>query len=116
MPRIRKEKNRTWSKEEKLRIVNRNLIDGLSTRFIAKEEDISDGMLRGWIKKYLECGEEALINKKKPGNPMCKYSNRKNLTKEEQLEYENMKLRIENEMLKKGYLREGDGTIVKFTK
>ena len=39
-----------------------------------------------------------------------------NLTKEEQLEYENMKLRIENELLKKGYLMKGDGTIVKFTK
>ena len=37
-------------------------------------------------------------------------------TKEEQLEYENMKLRIENELLKKGYLMKGDGTIVKFTK
>ena len=116
MPRIREEKNRTWSKEEKLRIINRHLIDGLSTREIAKAEDISGGMLRGWIKKYLEYGEEALINKKKPGNPLAKYSNKKNLTKEEQLEYENMKLRIENELLKKGYLMKGDGTIVKFTK
>ena len=73
-------------------------------------------MLRRWIRKYLEYGEDALINKKKLGNPMCKYSNKKNLTKEEKLEYENMKLRIENELLKKGYLMKGDGTIVKFTK
>ena len=116
MPRIRNEKNRIWSKDEKLRIINRHLIDGLSTTKIAKEEDISGGMLRGWIKKYLEYGEEALINKKKPGNPLAKYSNKKNLTKQEQLEYENMKLRIENELLKKGYLMKGDGTIVKFTK
>ena len=28
-------------------------------------------------------------------------------SKEEQLEYENMKLRIENELLKKGYLMKG---------
>ena len=116
MPRIRKEKNRTWTKEEKLRIINKHLIDGLSTVAIAKEEDISDYMLRGWIRKYLEFGEDAFINKKKPGNPLCKYSNKKKLTKEEQLEYENMKLRIENEMLKKGYLVKGDGTIVKFMK
>lgn len=116
MPRIRNDKNRNWSKEEKLRIINRHLIDGLSTGTIAKEEDISGGMLRGWIKKYLEFGEEALINKKKPGNPMCKYSNKKNLTKEEQLEYENMKLRIENEMLKKGFQMKEDGTYVKFMK
>ena len=45
-----------------------------------------------------------------------KYSRRKKLTKEEQLEYENMKLRIENELLKKGYLMKGDGTIVRFMK
>ncbi len=67
-------------------------------------------------KKYLEFGEESLERQKKPGNPLCKYSNKKNLSKEEQLEYENMKLRIENELLKKGYLMKGDGTIVKFTK
>ena len=85
MPRIRTEKNRNWTKEEKLRIINRNLIDGLSTEEIAKEEDISGGMLRNWIRKYLEFGEEVLVNKKKPGNPMCKYSNKKNLTKEEKL-------------------------------
>ena len=73
-------------------------------------------MLRGWIKKYLEFGEESLVNKKKPGNPLTKYSNKKQLTKEEQLEYENMKLRIENEMLKKGFLMKEDGTYVKFMK
>ena len=116
MPRIRKEKNRNWSKDEKLRIINKHLIEGLSTGVIAKEEDISAGMLRMWIKKYLEFGEDSLINKKKPGNPMCKYSNKKSLTREEQLEYENMRLRIENEMLKKGYLMKGDGTYVRFTK
>ena len=59
---------------------------------------------------------EGLKNKTKPGNPLSKYSNKKNLTKEEQLEYENMKLRIENEMLKKGFLMKKDGMYVKFTK
>ena len=116
MPRIRKEKNRNWSKDEKLRIINIHLIEGLSTTAIAKEEDISDGMLRGWIKKYLEFGESALENKKKPGNPLSKYSSKKNLTEMEQLQYENMKLRIENERLKKGYLVKGDGSVVVFKK
>lgn len=116
MPRIRKEPNRNWSKEEKIRIVNKIVKDGMSSKKVAKEEDISDGMLRGWVRKYLNEGENALINKKKPGNPLAKYSNKKNLSKEEQLEYENMKLRIENELLKKGYLMKGDGSIVKFMK
>lgn len=116
MTRIRKGPNRNWSKEEKIRIINKVLNDGMSTFNAAKEEDISDGMLRNWIKKYLELGEVGLENKKRPGNPLIKYLNKKNLTKEEKLEYENMKLRIENELLKKGYLMKGDGTIVKFMK
>ena len=116
MTRIRKEPNRNWSKDEKLRMVYRVINDGQSARQVAKEEDISAGLLRTWVKKYLTQGEESLINKKKPGNPLMKYSMKKSLTREEQLEYENMKLRIENELLKKGYLMKGDGSIVKFTK
>ena len=41
---------------------------------------------------------------------------KKNLTDIEKLELENMKLRIENERLKKGYLMKGDGSIVVFKK
>ena len=67
-------------------------------------------------KIYIENGYDALENKKNPGNPLSKYSNKKNLTEMEQLQYENMKLRIENERLKKGYLMKGDGSIVVFKK
>lgn len=116
MPRIRKEPNRYWSKEEKLRIINRVLDDGLSTHQVAKDEDVSSGMLRGWIKKYLEQGEDSLENKRRPGNPLMKYSRRKELSDLEKLEYENMKLRIENERLKKGYMMKGDGTFVMYKK
>ena len=73
-------------------------------------------MLRKWIKKYLEQGEESLENKRKPGNPLVKYCNKKNLSDMEKLEYENMKLRIENERLKKGYMMKGDGSFVMYKK
>ena len=46
-----------------------------------------------------EGGEEALVNKRKPGNPLAKYVNKKNLTPMEQLEYKVAKL--ERELLKK---------------
>ena len=116
MARIRKEPNRYWPKEDKLKIIN-EVLDGKSSNTVAKQYDISGGMLRTWIRKYRECGEEALINKKKPGNPMSKYYIRKHFeSKEEKLEYEIMKLRIENERLKKGYLMKGDGSIVVFKK
>jgi transposase-like protein len=102
-------KNRYWSKEEKLRIVKKILDESKSSYEVAKEENISSGMLRLWTRKYLEGGSEALVNKKKPGNPLSKYLNKKNLTREEELEYENMKLKIELERLKKGYKVKGDG-------
>ena len=116
MARIRKEPNRYWSKEDKLKIINEVLLNCKSTEQVAKEYDISGGMLRGWIIKYNNDGLDALENKKKPGNPLSKFSKRKNLSEMEQLQYENMKLRIENERLKKGYLVKGDGSVVVFKK
>ncbi len=107
-------KNRYWSKEEKLRIVNKVVVDRRSAHDVSNEEKISNGMLTSWLKKYYAEGESGLVNKKRPGNPLTKYQNRKNLSKEEQLEYENMKLRIELERLKKGYLVKGDGQSKQF--
>ena len=109
-------KNKIHTKEEKIKYVKMMLEDGYSAKKLEKEYGVSHSLTDRWKRKYLEFGEESLENQKKPGNPLCKYSNKKNLSKEEQLEYENMKLRIENELLKKGYLMKGDGTIVKFTK
>ena len=107
-------KNKYWSKEEKLKLVKEVIEEHKSTNEVSNREQISNGMLNNWIKKYLEFGEEGLINKKKPGNPYGKFLKRKNLSDIEKLQYENMKLRIENERLKKGYIVEGDGQIVVF--
>ena len=108
--------NRYWSKESKLKLVKEVLEEHKSTHEISNRENISNGMFNNWIKKYLEFGEDGLINKRKPGNPYGKFLNKKNLTDLEKLQYENMKLRIENERLKKGYLVKGDGQIVVFDK
>ena len=115
MARIRKGPNRYWSKEDKLKLIN-EVLDGKSSQEVARNNDISGGMLRGWIINYNKYGESSLENKKKPGNPLSKYSNKKKLTELEALQYENMKLRIENERLKKGYLMKGEGSIVIFKK
>lgn len=99
-------KNRYWSKENKLKVIKRVLSGEISLRELQIKENISSGMVSTWIKKYNEKGEDGLISKKKPGNPLAKYLNRKKLTELEQLQYENMKLRIENSRLKKGYTNE----------
>ena len=104
--------NREWSKEDKLKYVLM-AIDGKKSSYeIEKEFGIDSSMIRLWVTKYTSGGINALENKRKPGNPLVKYSNRKELNNLERLEYENMLLRIENERLKKGYT-EKDAIIAK---
>ncbi len=105
---------RIWSKEEKLKAVKRVLDNHETAEDVRKELNINSGLLHAWIQKYLNAGEKGLVNKIKPGNPLAKYQSKKQLTDIEKLEYENMKLRIENERLKKGYWVEGDGQVVIF--
>ena len=113
---IKGQKFKQWTAEEKFKIIEPIIKFEKSSKLVTKETGINNGMITVWVHRYRENGMEGLINKKKPGNPMVKYSRKNNLTKEEQLEYENMKLRIENELLKKGYLMKGDGSIVKYMK
>ncbi len=110
------QKFKMWTAEEKYKVIKPIINLEVSLTKVGKETGISNSMLHSWTKLYKEKGIDGLKNKKKPGNPLAKYSKRKHLTKEEQLEYKNMKLRIENELLKKGYLMKGDSTIVRFTK
>jgi transposase-like protein len=107
-------RNKYYTKEEKLKIVELMIEKNISCLKIEKEYNISHSLSNKWLREYLNKGEKGLENKIKPGNPLVKYMNKKNMTREEELEYENMKLRIENERLKKGYIVKGDGQIVVF--
>lgn len=78
----------------------------ISAKQLERENGVYHSMILRWVKSYQEGGMEALENKRKPGNPLMKYSRRKELTPLEELQYENLKLRIENERLKKGYTTE----------
>ena len=108
--------NKYWTEKEKYEVIKPIIEFEKSSSQVTKETGISNGMISKWIKVYNEKGIEGLKNKRKPGNPLAKYSSKKKLTEIEQLQYENMKLRIENERLKKGYLVKGDGSIVVFKK
>ena len=100
-------KNRRWTVSEKLRIVNKVLEGNQSLLGIADYENISRGMLSRWVSNYQTSGRAGLENKKK--NPLAKYARRKELSEFEELQYENMKLKIEVERLKKGYEVRGGG-------
>ena len=74
------------SKEEKLSIVNQ-VLAGASVRSW-EDQGIDHQQVRIWTRKYLEEGETGLEPKKKPGNPLSRYERRKELTYEEQLQYQ----------------------------
>ena len=90
--------NKSHSKEEKLALVLQNL-EGATLGSLERESGINQAQIHKWTKQYLEGGEEALENKRKPGNPLAKYERKKSLTPMEQLEYKVAKL--ERELLKK---------------
>lgn len=75
------------SKEEKLSIVKRNLA-GEAARVLARELGCNQSQILRWTNKYLAEGENGLEVKKKPGNPLSRYELRKELTYEEQLQYQ----------------------------
>lgn len=100
-------KNRSYTPEYKLSIVKRHIEKYETFNEIAKDENLSDGMIANWYKAYHENGIDGLKPKKK-GNPYVLLNSGK-LNHEQKLELENLKLRIENERLKKGYQVKGGG-------
>ena len=111
-----KKKNTMRSPEEKEEIVLEYLNDNHpSYRKTADKYDISSSRFRVWIKKYREQGIEGL--KSQTGKHSKKHSNglkglhvKKNKTREEELELENLKLKVEVARLKKGYQVKGVGS------
>ena len=104
------------SPEEKERIVLEYFNDQHpSYRKTADKYDISHRRFCIWIRKYREFGIEGLISQ--TGKHSGKHSNglkglqvKKNKTREEELELENLKLKVEVARLKKGYQVKGVGS------
>lgn len=101
--------NKKHTVEEKLKCVKMYLDEHKSSTEIQKETGVYQRMIRKWVAIYVSDGIDGLKNKKKTGNAFSALYLSKSLTKEERLELENMKLKIENERLKKGYLVKGVG-------
>lgn len=101
-------KNNKYSYEFKLTVVTDYLNNHLSTYEIAQKYQIDQKRVRDWQKLYNEgILKEGRIHNR--GNKLAALHTSKSLTKQERLELENLKLRIENERLKKGYQVKGGG-------
>lgn len=69
-----KGKNKKYSSEFKMKIVNR-VLNGESKSGIAAELCVNKGMIHSWVKKYKELGYNGLIEKKKGRSPKMKPKN-----------------------------------------
>ena len=96
--------------EEKERIVLEALENGI--RLTADRLGLSRKLLQTWIRKYQESGIDGLKSQSGRlgrGNGLKGLHLKKRKTREEELELENLKLRIEVARLKKGYRVKGGG-------
>lgn len=80
-------KYRMRSKEEKLAIV-KAVLSGTPAQYYENQGIVDHHTVMDWVKKYEQEGEMGLEPKKKPGNPLSRYERRKELTYEEQLQYQ----------------------------
>lgn len=105
-------KNNMRSPEEKEAIVLESFHCGCNQT--AQKYDIYRSVLKEWRRKYREYGIDGLrsqTGKTSHGyNHLAGLRNKKNKTREEQLEFENLKLKVEVARLKKGYLVKGVGS------
>ena len=107
MGRPKGSKNRKYSYEFKLKVIKEYLEDHLSLLELEEKYGVVHSVIIQWTRLY----NEGLLKtgRKRTGNPFSALYTSKSLSKEERLELENLKLKIENERLKKGYTVKGGG-------
>ena len=99
--------HRRWSKETKLEIINKHMIDKIPMRQLARDYGISTGMISNWISKYEEGGYEALEDRR--GNRFAALHTGNSLSEVERLRMTIAKQEVEIARLKKGYFVKGAG-------
>ena len=105
--------NNKYKPEFKIQCVKEVLDEHISQKEVTRKYGLkTDKTIQRWIKRFQEDGEEYFYEEhrgKGGGNPFAALHTSKSLSREERLELENLKLRIENERLKKGYIVKGVG-------
>lgn len=103
-------KNNMRTPEEKEKIVLEYLNGKVGYRMIARSHEVNSKVLFRWTKKYQENGIDGLKSQTGKASKKGRVGRQKKAqSREEQLERENAKLKIEIERLKKGYYVKGVG-------
>ena len=109
-------KHNKYTPEIKVKYAKEVAENGKSLAEAARELETGKETVRRWMNQYIEHGEEYFYHEHRgsTGNPYAALHTKKNLSELERLELENLKLRIENERLKKGYMVKGVGANKEF--
>ena len=102
------QKFRSYTVEEKLRVVNLHLQNHISIKQLEKQTGIHHSLISEWAKRYSENGIDGLKSHRK-GNPYSALHTSKHLSELERLRLLTLKQEIEIERLKKGYIVKGVG-------
>lgn len=114
---IEKKKFHLFTDDEKFEIIQDHLNNQISVRACANKYNIAPTSLVIWLRAYREHGREGLksrIGKRKGIGKGIPIGTVKPRTTIEELEKENLRLKIEVERLKKGYLTKGVGVKKEF--
>ena len=106
-----------YTDEEKLKIIKDHIDNRIPIRACATKHNISMTSLVYWLRKYRENGVDGLksmIGKYRGPNKGRPKGTLKPKTTIEELQKENLKLQVEVERLKKGYLTKGVGAKKEF--
>lgn len=115
-----KKKNKMRTPEEKEKLVLEFFNSGIPYRSFADKYDIYPSLFHKWITKYRKNGIDGLRSKTGKGshpgsgNHLSGLQNKKNKTKEEELQLKVLQLEIQVARLKKGYQVKGVGTKKEF--
>lgn len=101
-------KNRKYTYEFKLKVVMDREKNHISWLELERKYGVNRHVMFNWERLYSEGILESGRSHNR-GNHFSALHVSKSLSKEERLELENLKLRIENERLKKGYTVKGGG-------
>lgn len=103
--------HRRYSKEEKLRIVERYHQEHISVSALSKSEGINYSIVQRWILEYSKEGEAALApHDDKKGNHYSALHTSNTIDEIGCLKLQVAKLEADMARLKKGYLVKGDGS------
>ena len=101
--------NRMRTPKEKEKLIIEFMSSNTNRTLFCKEKNINRRLFTIWCLKYEKDGIEGLTSQTGRKNGTNKGRPKKVETREEELERENLKLRIEIERLKKGYYVKGVG-------